>query len=153
YRAYLDQSDIFIGIYWQSYGALVPHMDISGLEDEYRLSGGKPRLLYVKQPAPEREPPLEGLLDRIRNDDVTTYQKFATAGELARQLADDLAQLLTERFMLSPEQLIAPPAQFAPLPWPRSPLIDRTHELAQTKELLLREDVRLVTLTGTGGVG
>ena len=34
YRAYLAQSDIFIGLYWQRYGWIGPDMDISGLEDE-----------------------------------------------------------------------------------------------------------------------
>jgi len=52
YRAYLDQSHIFIGIYWQRYGWIAPDMDISGLEDEYQLSGQKPRLIYIKNPAP-----------------------------------------------------------------------------------------------------
>ncbi len=82
YRAYLAQSDIFIGIYWQRYGWVAPTMDISGLEDEYRLSQGKPRLIYVKEPAPQREPQLQTLLDRIRNENVTTYQKFSTSAQL-----------------------------------------------------------------------
>ena len=30
YRAYLEQSDIFIGIYWNSYGWVGPDMNISG---------------------------------------------------------------------------------------------------------------------------
>src|SRR5688500_10324388 len=55
YRAYLAQSDVFVGLYWQRYGWIGPGMDISGLEDEFRLSGSIPRLLYVKGPAPERE--------------------------------------------------------------------------------------------------
>src|SRR6186713_211215 len=55
YRAYLAQSDIFVGLYWQRYGWVGPDMDISGLEDEFRLSGSIPRLLYVKAPAPDRE--------------------------------------------------------------------------------------------------
>src|SRR5215813_737421 len=54
YRAYLEQSDIFIGLYWQQYGWVGPGMDISGLEDEFQLSKGFPRLLYVKMPAPDR---------------------------------------------------------------------------------------------------
>ncbi|MER3486444.1 MAG: hypothetical protein C4345_11210 [Chloroflexota bacterium] len=29
YRAYLEQSHIFIGIYWQRYGWVAPHRDIS----------------------------------------------------------------------------------------------------------------------------
>src|SRR4249919_535867 len=41
YRAYLDQSHIFIGIYWERYGWIAPDMAISGLEDEYRLCGNK----------------------------------------------------------------------------------------------------------------
>ena len=48
YRSYVAQSDIFVGIYWQNYGVVAPAMDISGLEDEYRLSSGKPRLIYIK---------------------------------------------------------------------------------------------------------
>src|SRR5512136_1674606 len=35
YQSYLSQSQIFIGIYWQSYGWIAPGMQISGLEDEY----------------------------------------------------------------------------------------------------------------------
>src|SRR5215470_16115855 len=152
YRSYLAQSDIFIGIYWQSYGAVIPEMAISGLEDEYRLSSGKPRLIYIKQPAPGRERPLQEMLGRIRNEDVTTYQKFSTAAELQNQLADDLAQLLTDHFA-HPGRRASSSVQFAPLPRPRSPLIDRTEELARAQDLLKRDDVCLVTMTGAGGVG
>lgn len=153
YRAYLAQSDLFLGIYWQRYGWVAPTMDISGLEDEYRLSQGKPRLIYVKEPAPQREPQLQSLLDRIRTENVTTYQKFSTAAELQELVANDLAQVLTDHFTQPPEQLTSPTVQFAPLPILRSPLINRTHELEQAQDLLLREDVGLVTLTGPGGVG
>jgi hypothetical protein len=128
-------------------------MEISGLEKEYGLSKGKTRLLYVKLPAPEREPRLQQFLDGIRTEDVITYQKFSTPAELKELLANDVAQLLTERFKPSVEQLVPPSVQLAPLPWPRSPLIDRTQELTKLKGLLQREDVALVTLTGTGGVG
>src|SRR5437764_12901821 len=127
YRAYLAQSDIFIGLYWQRYGWVAPAMQVSGLEDEYQLSGGKPRLIYLKTPAPEREPDLQALLGRIRSEDAASYQKFATPEELRERIANDLAQLLTERFTSPPQ--IAVPAQLAPLPVPRSRLIDREQEL------------------------
>jgi predicted ATPase len=151
YRAYLSQSDIFIGLYWQRYGWVAPTMQVSGLEDEYQLSGGKPKLIYVKTPAPEREPRLQALLDRIRSEDVASYQKFATLEELRERIANDLALLLTERFTSPPQAPV--PARLAPLPLPRSRLIDREQERAQAKALLQREDVGLVTLTGPGGVG
>ena len=97
YRAYLEQSDIFIGIYWQLYGWTAPDMEISGLEDEYRLSGDKPKLIYIKSAAPEREPRLKELLDRVQSDGVS-YKPFSTAAELRGLIQDDLAMLLTERF-------------------------------------------------------
>jgi hypothetical protein len=40
-------------------------MEVSGLEEELELSRGLPRLLYVKEPAPDREPRLAELLARI----------------------------------------------------------------------------------------
>src|SRR6201997_3965632 len=58
YQAYLAQSQVFVGIYWQSYGLIAPGEQISGLEDEYRSSAGLPRLIYVRSPAPDREPRL-----------------------------------------------------------------------------------------------
>ena len=38
YRAYLQQSDVFVGIYGDSYGWIAPGEDVSGLEDEYDLA-------------------------------------------------------------------------------------------------------------------
>src|SRR6266480_3139597 len=151
YRAYLAQSDIFIGLYWQRYGWVAPGMQVSGLEDEYQLSSGKPKLIYIKTPAPEREQDLHTLLDRIRTEDTASYQKFATPEELRERIANDLAQLLTERFTTSAETPV--PARLAPLPVPRRRLIDREQERAQAQALLQQEDVGLVTLTGPGGVG
>jgi hypothetical protein len=98
YRAYLAQSDVFIGLYWQRYGWVGPGMEISGLEDEFRLSGGFPRLLYVKVPAPEREPRLTEMLARIEAEGSVSYRHFRTARELGRLVRDDLAMLLSEQF-------------------------------------------------------
>jgi predicted ATPase/class 3 adenylate cyclase len=110
YRAYLAQSQVFVGIYWQQYGWVAPGMDISGLEDEYRLAEGKPMLLYLKCPAPELEPRLAALIDAIREAGTISYRTFATARELERQLAHDLAVLLSEAFAGAAAGAQAPPA-------------------------------------------
>ena len=98
YRAYLAQSQVFVGIYWQRYGWVAPGMEISGLEDEYRLAAGKPMLLYLKRPAPDQEPQLAAMIDSIRAAGTVSYRTFATPRELGRLLADDLAVLLSESF-------------------------------------------------------
>src|SRR6266487_2843130 len=98
YRAYLRQSQVFVGIYWQRYGWVAPGMEISGLEDEYRLAAGKPMLLYLKRPAPDQEPRMRTFIDSIRAAGTVSYRAFATPRELERLLADDLAVLLSESF-------------------------------------------------------
>ena len=55
-------------MYWQSYGWVAPAEQVSGLEDEYLLSAGLPRLIYIRSPAPEREPRLEQMIARIQGD-------------------------------------------------------------------------------------
>src|SRR5512133_2744041 len=76
YRAYLQQSDVFIGLYWQRYGWVAPGMGVSGLEDEYNLSSSKPRLIYIKAPAPQREELLQALIKRIQAEDTASYKSF-----------------------------------------------------------------------------
>jgi Domain of unknown function (DUF4062) len=85
YRAYLAQSDIFVGLYWQRYGRVDPGREVSSLEEEYQLalSGGLPRLLYVKSPAPNRDPRLAGLLACIKQAGSDSYRYFRTPAELA----------------------------------------------------------------------
>jgi predicted ATPase len=155
YRAYLAQSQVFVGIYWQSYGWVAPGEQISGLEDEYLLSAGLPRLIYVKSPAPDREPRLAQLLARIRDEGGVSYQRFADPAELQQLVENDLAVLLSERFEMSRSQDAAAgdaPATGA-LPVPATPLLGREREVAAVEGLVVREGVRLVTLTGPGGVG
>jgi predicted ATPase len=152
YRAYLAQSDVFVGIYWQRYGWVAPGEQTSGLEDEYVLCGDRPKLIYVKQADGPREPRLNELLSRIQADDGASYKPFDDAANLAGLLADDLAVLLTERFARSAGR----PARAlgrAALPVPPTPIVDRRAEIALVGELLRDPSVHLVTLIGPGGIG
>ena len=162
YRAYLAQSDIFVGLYWQRYGWIGPDMDVSGLEDEFRLSRGIPRLLYVKAPAPEREPRLAAMIAELEAEGADSYRPFRTPRELARLVRDDLALLLSERFTSASAALGAPEAAGSPAPERPAPrslpvtstsLIGREQDIGDVAALLQSSDVRLVTLTGPGGVG
>ena len=147
YRAYLKQSDVFVGVYAESYGWIAPGMEVSGLEDEYRLAADMPRLIYMKETA-RRDSRLTSFLKAIEAEGVVSYRRFKDADELASLVADDLALLLTERFVSPPA---APPV--APLPAPRWPLVDRVEEMQVVTGLLGEAQVGLVTLTGPGGVG
>src|SRR5262244_3817265 len=98
YRAYLAQSDIFIGMYWQRYGWIGPGMDVSGLEDEFRLSGSMPRLLYIKTPAAQREARLTAMIHELESKGTVSYRSFRTPRELGRPVPTDLALLPRERF-------------------------------------------------------
>ena len=151
YRAYLAQSQIFVGVYWQSYGWVAPGEETSGLEDEYRLSAGMPKLIYVKSPAPGREGRLADLLGRIKNDGSVSYQRFSDPAELQHLVENDLAVLLSERFETKAAEPDAGNA--GALPVPATPLVDRDGEAAAVHDLVLRQGVRLITLTGPGGVG
>ena len=119
YRAYLAQSDVFIGLYWQRYGRVGPGQEISELEEEFKLARerGLPRLLYVKTPAPDRQPRLTDLLGRVKRDAADSYRYFRTPAELGRLVRDDLATLLSERFAAGSRA-----AASGSVPPPRSPM-------------------------------
>src|SRR5688572_27881551 len=148
YRAYLEQSDIFLGIYWQSYGWVAPGMDISGLEDEYLSPGERPKLIYVKRPANDREDELTRLLESIKNADVS-YKPFTTPEQQWDLVQDDLAILLTERFISTEEPVAVidalPANPLFELPSEVSTLVGRQLEVDELCELLARPDVRLLS--------
>jgi len=152
YRAYLAQSHIFVGLYAERYGWVAPEESISGLEDEYHLSAGLPRLVYLRAPA-DREARLESLLDRVRADDTVSYRSFRDSAELEQLLRDDLAVVLAERFLVGGHAEPVPRAEVRhQLPRPLTDLVGREGETAQVRDLL-DGGARLVTLVGPGGIG
>jgi predicted ATPase len=149
YGAYLAQSDVFVGIYGERYGWVGPGADVSGLEDEYQLAEHKPRLLYVKRPAPARDAQLTALMERIKAEGTVSYRTFEGPEELRRLLVDDLALLLSEHFQGDRQGAATTPEHNVPMRL--TTLLGRERELEGIGELL--RGSRLVTLVGPGGVG
>jgi hypothetical protein len=127
-------------------------MQVSGLEEEFDLSRRFPRLLYVKAPAPDRDPRLADLLAQISQQ--ASYRIFRTPAELGRLVRDDLAVLLSERF--TARSRAAAPSSRGPRPLPVSTttLVGREQAIGEAADMLtMRPGGRLVTLTGPGGIG
>ncbi|HAM25940.1 MAG TPA: hypothetical protein DCP11_04340, partial [Microbacteriaceae bacterium] len=159
YRAYLQQSHVFVGLYWESYGWVAPDEAVSGLEDEYNLAPTLPKLIYIKEPARSRDAGLTALLGRIRQDDNASFKYFSSPDELGELLEADLATMLAESFERSREapsdvrSIVVAAEETGVLPNPLSEIVGRQLEVHALEALLTREHARLVTLTGPGGIG
>jgi predicted ATPase len=160
YRSYLEQSDVFVGIYWERYGWIAPGEEISGLEDEYRLADPQmPKLIYLKASS-AREERLGALIKRIQADDTASYVTFHTDDELRDYLVRDLATLLAERFQVTTDSATALEAPdhednpvFQQVPPPYTPIVGRTTEIDDLVAMVNDRRARVVTIVGTGGIG
>ncbi|MGH2755051.1 MAG: DUF4062 domain-containing protein [Actinomycetota bacterium] len=154
YRAYLEQSHVFLGIYWKSYGWSAPDMDVSGIEDEYNLASDKPKLIYIKDRSASRDPQLKDLIGKMSGD-AGSYKYFSDADELKTLIENDLALFLTERFQQAASHRVDEPTQerTSNIPALVNLFVGREKERAALSSMLLEDGVRLVTLTGPGGIG
>jgi predicted ATPase len=73
-------------------------------------------------------------------------KRYVSTRDLARELA-------AIRDCFSEDSVKQPATRAAHLPVARTGFVGREKEVAATKELLMRQDVRLVTVTGPGGIG
>ena len=134
-------------------------MEVSGLEDEFLRSQSMPRLLYIKTPAPEREERLSAMIGRLQTEATNSYKSFRSTRELGRLVREDLAVLLSERFTAQqagagPSASVAPSVDAPRLALPSMPtsFVGREAEIAEVASLLETPAIRLVTLTGPGGI-
>jgi predicted ATPase len=93
---------------------------------------------------PEAPPPLCWVIERCLAKDPQKRYGFT------RDLARDLAALRDRFSDLHVKRMDTRPTN---LPVPNTEFIGRDTELAAAKALLLRKDIRLVTITGPGGIG
>lgn len=78
-------ADVFVAIYWQDH--------LLRLEEEYEATGRTPCLIYVKEPAPDRDPRLAAFLDRLQESGVAV-EHISGPADLAERLTLDLSALL-----------------------------------------------------------
>ena len=95
-RPGLGDSDFFVGIYWQGAGPTAFDRGELMLARDLSLAGARPRLLYVKEPAPDRDPRLAAFVERLRRSGETVAE-IAGPEDLAEQLIRDLAGLIATR--------------------------------------------------------
>jgi predicted ATPase len=93
---------------------------------------------------PQAPAPLCWVIDRCLAKNPK--DRYDSTHDLARDLA-----AIRDRLPEAPSRHLAP--RINTLPSQATAFIGREREVAAVKELLLREDVRVVTLTGPGGIG
>ena len=101
YKARLESSQIFIGIYRESYGWIdEPTMGISGVEDEFRLAAtqGMDRLIYIYETPSSRDPKLQTLIDEAQNAGIT-FSLYTDPEQLKDRVRNDLTAVISNRFV------------------------------------------------------
>jgi predicted ATPase len=91
---------------------------------------------------PHTPAPLQWIVDRCLAK--TAQDRFSSTSELRKELSDVVANT-------SSRAAAAPPVDN--MPTPRTPLVGRELELSRLEQLIADPGVRLLTLTGAGGIG
>ncbi len=94
------------------------------------------------------------MIEQLQSEGTESYRTFGSPDELEGLVGDDLAVLMSERFIAPirarrERRIITS----APLPSVPTSLLGREEDIDEVTKLLESPDVRLVTLTGPGGIG
>ncbi len=131
-----------------SFGSVLYEM-VTGFP-AFRKDTNAESMAAVLRDEPERAriihvpPPFLWIVERCIAKDPK--QRYASTGDLARDLA-----AVRDRFVEAPAHELQP--RINNLPTQRNAFIGREREAADLRRLLSQGDVRLVTLTGPGGIG
>jgi predicted ATPase/tRNA A-37 threonylcarbamoyl transferase component Bud32 len=133
-----------------SFGSVLYEM-VTGKRSFHRTSQGETTAAILRddpEPVSSLNPrapaPLCWVIERCLAKNPA--DRYASTRDLARDIANIRERLAEAPSRHSPPRLSNFPSQ-------RTRFIGRDRELASVKELLLRDDVRLITLTGPGGIG
>jgi hypothetical protein len=99
YMEGLGRAQICVIIWKESYGWIDPAINISGIEDEFRIARERTLdlLVYIKADAPNRDTRVKSLIDEARTF-ITTHSYKDTA-ELQDQISADITSLLSRAFL------------------------------------------------------
>jgi len=99
YMEGLSRAQICVIIWKESYGWIDPAINISGIEDEFRIANDRnlDLLVYVKSDAANRDARLKSLIDEARTS-VTTHS-YNEAIALKDQISADITSLLSRAFI------------------------------------------------------
>ena len=156
YRAYLDQSHVFLGVYWERYGWIAPEEDDLGPRGRVRPVDSLPRLVYVKEPAAETRDRLPRPAPTDPDRRHGRLQALRPTTSSNGSITDDLAVLLSERFLEDTEIDAEPGSTDLGCPPARTTVEHRRARRVSSPtlcSLLVDPYVRLVTLVGPGGIG
>jgi predicted ATPase len=136
-----DQFSLGLVLYEMVTGKRAFHRS-TAVETMVAILREQPRAVGIENP--DTPAPLCWAIERCLAKDPE--KRYASTRDLARELA-------TIRDRLSEKP--AKQAEIRPtnLPVPRTGFVGRKKEMAAAKELLLRQDAHLVTVTGPGGIG
>lgn len=99
YMEGLGRAQICVIIWKESYGWIDPAINISGIEDEFRIARERALdlLVYIKADAPDRDARTKSLIDEART--FLTTHSYKNAAELQDQISSDITSLLSRAFL------------------------------------------------------